>query len=111
MGRISRQGKSTEETFISDWTDIPALQLKNVDGITGDAAREKADSSKDVQDEYLEWSVERLHVRGNSRDTGPIKRVVFTCEGPEVRTQKSTSEISTKKSSTGNSSPVNKWIP
>ena len=43
-----------------------------------------ADSSKDFQDEYLEWSVERLHVRNKSRDTGPIKRVVFTCEGPEV---------------------------
>ena len=60
------------------------IQIKNTDGITGEAARKLADSSKDKQDEYLEWSVERLHVRNASRDTGPIKRVVFTCEGPEV---------------------------
>ena len=62
-----------------------SFQIKNTDGITGDDARKLADSSKDKQDEYLEWSVERLHVRTKSRDTGPIKRVVFTCEGPEVR--------------------------
>jgi hypothetical protein len=36
-----------------------------------------ADASRDVQDEYLEWSVLR-----NSE--GNIIRVVFTCEGPEV---------------------------
>ena len=37
-----------------------------------------------MQDEYLEWSVERLPDPQKRRDKGPIKRVVFTCEGPEV---------------------------
>lgn len=36
----------------------------------------KADSSRDLQDEYCEWSVER-------DATNKIKRVTFTCEGPE----------------------------
>jgi hypothetical protein len=35
----------------------------------------KADSSRDVQDEYCEWSVTR---QGNK-----ITRITFTCEGPE----------------------------
>src|SRR5262249_49987488 len=34
-----------------------------------------ADSTRDVQDEYCEWSV--------LRSAGKIKRVTFTCEGPE----------------------------
>lgn len=36
----------------------------------------RADSSRDVQDEYCEWSVER-------DPAGKIVRVDFTCEGPE----------------------------
>ena len=36
-----------------------------------------ADRSRDVQDEYLEWSLIRDSV-------GNIIRVTFTCEGPEV---------------------------
>jgi hypothetical protein len=36
-----------------------------------------ADSSRDVQDEYCEWSVEREDA------TQKIVRVTFTCEGPE----------------------------
>lgn len=36
-----------------------------------------ADGSRDVQDEYCEWSVEREPV------SGKILRVNFTCEGPE----------------------------
>lgn len=36
-----------------------------------------ADASRDVQDEYLEWSV----LRDNEKK---IISVTFTCEGPEV---------------------------
>lgn len=36
-----------------------------------------ADASRDVQDEYLEWSV----IRDNEKK---IISVTFTCEGPEV---------------------------
>jgi hypothetical protein len=37
----------------------------------------RADASRDVQDEYCEWSVER------DPNTDKITRVTFTCEGPE----------------------------
>jgi hypothetical protein len=37
----------------------------------------RADSSRDLQDEYCEWSVER------DPETDKIKQVTFTCEGPE----------------------------
>ncbi|WP_200307074.1 hypothetical protein [Streptomyces adelaidensis] len=37
---------------------------------------QRADASRDVQDEYCEWSVTR-------DGTGRITRVTFTCEGPE----------------------------
>ncbi|MFJ7049115.1 hypothetical protein ACIQVC_37755 [Streptomyces sp. NPDC101112] len=37
---------------------------------------QRADASRDVQDEYCEWSVTR-------DDSGRITRVTFTCEGPE----------------------------
>lgn len=37
----------------------------------------KADASRDVQDEYCEWSVER------DPESDKIRRVTFTCEGPE----------------------------
>ena len=36
-----------------------------------------ADRAREVQDEYLEWSLIR-------NSAGKIVRVVFTCEGPEV---------------------------
>ncbi|KAL2827347.1 hypothetical protein BDW59DRAFT_160313 [Aspergillus cavernicola] len=39
-----------------------------------------ADSSREVQDEYLEWSVSR---DGPDPTTSKVKRVVMTCEGPE----------------------------
>ena len=42
----------------------------------GPARWRAADKSRDVQDEYCEWSVER-------DVTGKIKRVSFTCEPPE----------------------------
>jgi hypothetical protein len=37
----------------------------------------RADSSRDLQDEYCEWSIER------DDQTNKIVRVTFTCEGPE----------------------------
>lgn len=37
----------------------------------------RAEASRDLQDEYCEWSVER------NEASGKIKRVTFTCEGPE----------------------------
>jgi hypothetical protein len=37
----------------------------------------KADSSRDLQDEYCEWSVER------DPQSSKITKVTFTCEGPE----------------------------
>ena len=37
----------------------------------------RADASRDLQDEYCEWSVDR------DPDTDKIRRVTFTCEGPE----------------------------
>ena len=37
-----------------------------------------ADSSRIFQDEYLEWSL-------NRDDNGNITKIVYTCEGPEVR--------------------------
>ncbi|MGH8904085.1 MAG: hypothetical protein ACRDYA_20995 [Egibacteraceae bacterium] len=42
----------------------------------GPARWRAADRSRDVQDEYCEWSVERAA-------DGKVKRVSFTCEGPE----------------------------
>jgi hypothetical protein len=44
----------------------------------GDKQRwQRADASRDVQDEYCEWSVERDTVNGK------LTKVAFTCEGPE----------------------------
>jgi hypothetical protein len=40
----------------------------------------RADSSRDLQDEYCEWSVDR------DATTDKITRVTFTCEGPEYWT-------------------------
>jgi hypothetical protein len=56
------------------WFAFPARLLI---GATSERARwQKADASRDEQDEYCEWSVDR------DRD-GKIRRVVFTCEVPE----------------------------
>lgn len=43
---------------------------------------EKADASRNVQDEYCEWSVRR-------DEKGNILSVTFTCEGPEVSSSNS----------------------
>lgn len=56
------------------WSAFPKL-IK--DSSPSDKARwKKADSSRDFQDEYCEWSVMK-------NDQGKIIRVTFTCEGPE----------------------------
>lgn len=55
------------------WTAFPRNILIST---IGDRQRwKKADSSRDVQDEYCEWSVERNPANGK------ITRVEFTCEG------------------------------
>ncbi|GIG59911.1 hypothetical protein Lfu02_42830 [Longispora fulva] len=56
------------------WTAFPRrVQVHS----TSDNQRwQRADASRDVQDEYCEWSVERdAHQK--------VTRVTFTCEGPE----------------------------
>ncbi|CAM3117389.1 hypothetical protein [Skermania piniformis] len=56
------------------WSAFPRrITLTTVPGVPRWRA---ADRSRDVQDEYCEWSVERTA-------DGRIKRVSFTCEGPE----------------------------
>lgn len=56
------------------WTAFPRnIKVRSV----SDVQRwRRADASRDVQDEYCEWSVTR-------NEDGKITRVDFTCEGPE----------------------------
>jgi hypothetical protein len=56
------------------WTAFPRIvQLES----SSDLQRwRRADASRDVQDEYCEWSVEK-------NAAGKITKVSFTCEGPE----------------------------
>ncbi|MFE2124227.1 hypothetical protein ACFW9U_26680 [Rhodococcus aetherivorans] len=56
------------------WTAFPKSVLLRFQGAPARFAA--ADRTRDVQDEYCEWSVER-------DITGKIKRVTFTSEGPE----------------------------
>jgi hypothetical protein len=57
------------------WTAFPRnVQINSV----GDVQRwQRADGSRDLQDEYCEWSIDR------DPATDKITRVTFTCEGPE----------------------------
>lgn len=55
------------------WTAFP--RLVEIDAASNEDRWRTADSTRDVQDEYCEWSVEH-------RD-GRLARVTFTCEGPE----------------------------
>ncbi len=58
------------------WTAFPRRMTLMSGG--SDLQRwKKADSSRHLQDEYCEWSVER------DAASGKITQVVFTCEGPE----------------------------
>src|SRR3954449_5486740 len=56
------------------WTAFPASLLPQATSETQRWAH--ADSSRDAQDEYCEWSVER-------RPDGVVARVTFTSEVPE----------------------------
>ncbi|WP_051581604.1 hypothetical protein [Pseudonocardia acaciae] len=56
------------------WTAFP--RQAKVNSVSDRQRWAKADSTRDVQDEYCEWSVTR-------GDDGKITRVTFTCEGPE----------------------------
>ncbi len=56
------------------WPAFPACVQRQVG--PGPARWDRADSSRDVQDEYCEWSVER-------GDDGKITRITFTTEVPE----------------------------
>lgn len=56
------------------WTAFP--RVVQLDAATDEERWRTADASRDVQDEYCEWSVAR-------RGDGKITRVMFTCEGPE----------------------------
>ncbi|SFI61100.1 hypothetical protein [Bradyrhizobium sp. Gha] len=55
------------------WTAFPKIVA--LDSATDQERWKTADGSRDVQDEYCEWSV--------TRAGGKIKSVMFTCEGPE----------------------------
>ncbi|AJC53566.1 hypothetical protein [Streptomyces sp. 769] len=57
------------------WTAFPRrIKVSSL----SDAQRwQRADASRDVQDEYCEWSITR------DPTSGKITKVMFTCEGPE----------------------------
>lgn len=58
------------------WTAFP--RNVTIDNLGSDMQRWRlADASRDLQDEYCEWSVER------DPNTDKITRVTFTCESPE----------------------------
>ncbi|MBT2421892.1 hypothetical protein J7F01_14790 [Streptomyces sp. ISL-22] len=56
------------------WTAFP--RIIKITSISDIQRWQRADASRDVQDEYCEWSVTR-------NTSGKITRVTFTCEGPE----------------------------
>jgi hypothetical protein len=56
------------------WSAFPARVLREVG--SGAARWDRADSSRDEQDEYCEWSVER-------GEDGKLTRITFTTEVPE----------------------------
>ncbi|WP_079422994.1 hypothetical protein [Streptomyces katrae] len=59
---------------IVTWTAFP--RLIKVHSLSDTQRWKRADASRDVQDEYCEWSVTR-------NAAGKITKVMFTCEGPE----------------------------
>ena len=60
------------------WTAFP--RIVKIQSISDNQRWRTADSSRDTQDEYCEWSVTR------DSATGKITRVTFTSEGPEYWT-------------------------
>ncbi len=63
------------QTMEISWTGFPRNVA--IDQPTDSARWAVADGSRNLQDEYLEWSVTR------HPETNKITRVTFTCEGPE----------------------------
>jgi hypothetical protein len=59
------------------WTAFPR-RMTLISGGSDLQRWKKADSSRQLQDEYCEWNVER-----DVAASGKITRVTFTCEGPE----------------------------
>ena len=57
-----------------NWIAFP--RVVKVTSVSDQQRWKRADSSRDVQDEYCEWSITR-------RADGKITRITFTCEGPE----------------------------
>jgi hypothetical protein len=57
------------------WTAFP--KIVRIQSISDRQRWRRADNSRDVQDEYCEWSVTR------DPETEKIVHVTFTCEGPE----------------------------
>lgn len=71
---LKKDTASDAKTLDITWIAFPR-QVK-VSSVSDHQRWLKADQSRDVQDEYCEWSVTR-------DTTGKITRVAFTCEGPE----------------------------
>ncbi|MEU1309105.1 hypothetical protein ABZ419_09445 [Streptomyces cinnamoneus] len=72
LTRAETAPDATEATVT--WSAFPR-RIK-LDSLSDAQRWQRADASRDVQDEYCEWSVTR-------DDAGRITRVTFTCEGPE----------------------------
>jgi hypothetical protein len=72
---LTKMDTSQDATFQDvNWTAFP--RQVRINSISNHQRWTRADSSRDVQDEYCEWSV----TRGAD---GKIRRVTFTCESPE----------------------------
>jgi hypothetical protein len=71
---LTNPPSADQQTKTICWTAFPNLVL--VSSPSDKARWKRADSSRDLQDEYCEWSVTR-------NPAGKITRVTFTCEGPE----------------------------
>jgi hypothetical protein len=63
------------QTVDITWTAFP--RNVTINSVSDVQRWQRADSDRDLQDEYCEWSVDR------DPNTDKITRVTFTCEGPE----------------------------
>lgn len=63
------------QNAVINWTAFP--RNVTVTSVSDLQRWRRAESSRDLQDEYCEWSVER------DEQTDKITRITFTCEGPE----------------------------
>lgn len=78
-GQFFNQAKvdSDADTQVLDITWVAFPRTVAVSSVSAVQRWRRADSSRDPQDEYCEWSVER------DPETDKIARVSFTCGGPE----------------------------